>query len=48
MMNQNRNQNEGSKENREAAEAFQRLKEGNSRFVSGEAQDLAQRRGAKR
>ena len=43
MMNQNQNGNrdEGLKENREAAEAFQRLKEGNARFVRGEAQNLA-------
>ena len=43
MMNQNRNgnRNEGLRENREAAEAFQRLKEGNARFVRDEAQNLA-------
>ena len=43
MMNQNQNGNrdEGLRENREAAEAFQRLKEGNARFVRGEALNLA-------
>ena len=43
MMNQNQNgnRNEGLRENREATEALQRLKEGNARFVSGEAQNLA-------
>ena len=43
MMNQNQNgnRNEGLRENREATEALQRLKEGNARFVSGEALNLA-------
>ena len=38
--NQNRNRNEGLRENREAAGALQRLKEGNARFVRGEALNL--------
>ena len=43
MMNQNQNgnRNEGLRENREAAEALQRLKKGNARFVRDEAQNLA-------
>ena len=40
-MNQNQNRNEGLQQSREAAEALRRLKEGNARFVRGEALNLA-------
>ena len=40
-MNQNRNQNESLRQCSEAVEALKRLKEGNARFVSGEALNLA-------
>ena len=41
MMNQNQKQNESLRQCSEAVEALKRLKEGNARFVSGEALNLA-------